>query len=191
MNPEKDKPVKIRKLLQFLLICVLCFAIGLIVMLVVLRNQVEQQIIAPRIEGQQIDNTPFYMTYNDDLNTALANLSYERIAELDSVTTAVINGLMEVSPIDMERFQALGAEIQENMRVLMELTASYYGKIADDDDLELMEEYFQAFKNLQLLREQDRFIASLMPLTGNPLYPILCQLQKIDRDGGKIYIGLR
>ena len=50
----------------------------------------------------------------------------------------------------------------------MELAASYYGKIADDDDLELMEEYFQAFKNLQLLREQDRFIAILMHLQGIP-----------------------
>ncbi len=188
MNPEKNKRGTIKKLLRFLLICILCFGIGLTVMFIDFSDQQEQQIIVPRIEGQQIDNTPFYVTHDDDLNTALASLNHDRVQVLNKTVDDTIDGILDVSSIDMDSFQALGAEIQENMRILKELAENYYRENADDDDLELVEEHFQVFKNLQILRELDRSLSYLMRVQGIPYTQYFARARELAGTDGKFVL---
>lgn len=196
MNSKKKKllPIILKWLKRLLIAGTIFFAAGFALMYFILLDQPTQELVAASIEGKQIENSPFYITYNDELNASLALLSQER---MDEVLWNAINSsddyVIDVKYIDVEKIQALGIEIQENMSLLNELVhnlvTDYDWEYEDEiANLKSLEEYTQFYKNLQMLRDLDRMVKALLVATGNEYTLFYSKKKEFEAKDGKFIL---
>lgn len=148
MSTKKKKShTKLKKLLKMGLGGAVFFAAGFILVYVILLFSTTQTIETASIEGQKIENTPFYITNIDELNDKLSTLTFDRT-----------ENIMYAEPLNVEEVQMLGIEVQENMKEFTDFINNYNRNHIEDETKEDVEEYYQVIRNLRQLRELDRDI---------------------------------